>query len=417
MQLKTILNRVQKFKSFVYKLVRWVGNEAAPELEVEVAERANGKPVCSGCGHHRPGYDRLAKRRFEFVPLWGIKVFLVYAPRRVECPSCGIRVEQMPWAMGKRPLTRAYGWFLASWARRLSWKETAEVFRTSWESVFRSVEMAVEWGRAHQDLSGVQAIGIDEIAWKKGHKYLTLVYQIDAHCKRLLWIGKERKTKTLLRFFRWFGAERSQQLRYICSDMWKPYLKVIAKKAGQAVHVLDRFHIMAHFSKALNEVRAGEVKELKAKGYEPVLTKSRWLLLKRPEHLTDAQESRLAELLQYNLRSVRAYLLKEAFQFFWGYVSPYWAGQFLDRWCTKTMRSKIEPMKKVARMLRGHRPLLLNWFRARGQLSSGVVEGFNTKAKLTSRKSFGFRTYRGAEIALYHALGALPEPEVTHKFC
>uniref|UniRef100_UPI003AF42120 transposase n=1 Tax=Thiolapillus sp. TaxID=2017437 RepID=UPI003AF42120 len=193
---------------------------------------------------------------------------------------------------------------------------------------------------------------IDEIAWKKGHKYLTLVYQIDAHCKRLLWIGKERKTKTLLRFFRWFGAERSQQLRYICSDMWKPYLKVIAKKAGQAVHVLDRFHIMAHFSKALNEVRAGEVKELKAKGYEPVLTKSRWLLLKRPEHLSDAQESRLAELLQYNLRSVRAYLLKEEFQFFWGYVSPYWAGQFLDRWCTKTMRSKIEPMKKVARMLR-----------------------------------------------------------------
>ncbi|WP_305802796.1 transposase [Thiolapillus sp.] len=101
----------------------------------------------------------------------------------------------------------------------------------------------------------------------------------------------------------------------------------------------------------------------------------------------------------------------------WRLLSPYWAGQFLDRWCTKTMRSKIEPMKKVARMLRGHRPLLLNWFRARGQLSSGVVEGFNTKAKLTSRKSFGFRTYRGAEIALYHALAALPEPEFTHKFC
>lgn len=417
MQLKTILNRVQKFKSFVYKSVRWVGSPAVPELEVEVVERSNGKPICSGCGRHCRGYDRLPKRRFEFVPLWGIKVFLVYAPRRVECDSCGVRVEQMPWAMGKRPLTKAYGWFLANWARRLSWKETAKVFCTSWESVFRSVEMAVEWGRAHQDLGGVRAIGIDEIAWKKGHKYLTLVYQIDTHCKRLLWIGKERKTKTLLGFFRWFGAERSHQLQYICSDMWKPYLKVIAKKASQAVHVLDRFHIMAHFSKALDEVRAVEVKELKAKGYEPVLTKSRWLLLKRPEHLSDTQESKLAELLQYNLRSVRAYLLKEEFQFFWSYVSPYWAGQFLDKWCTKAMRSKIEPMKKVARMLRGHRSLLLNWFRAKGQLSSGVVEGFNTKAKLTSRKSFGFRTYRGAEIALYHALGALPEPKFTHRFC
>ena len=174
---------------------------------------------------------------------------------------------------------------------------------------------------------------------------------------------------------------------------------------------------MAHFGKALDEVRAAEVKELKAKGDEPVLTKSRWLLLKRPEHLTETQEAKLAELLQYNLRSVRAYLLKEEFQFFWGYVSPYWAGRFLDQWCTKTMRSKIEPMKKVARMLRNHRTLLLNWFRAKGQLSSGVVEGFNTKAKLTARKSFGFRTYRGAEIALYHVLGDLPTPEFTHRFC
>ncbi len=416
MQVKTILNRVQKFKSFVYKSVRWVG-EADSELEVEVAERANGKPICSGCGHHQAGYDRLPTRRFEFVPLWGIKVFLVYAPRRVNCPECGVRVEQMPWSLGKRPLTKAYGWFLAKWAKRLSWKETSEIFRTSWESVFRSVEMAVEWGRTHQDLSGVQAIGIDEIAWQRGHRYLTLVYQIDSHCKRLLWVGQARKVKTLLAFFRWFGAERSLELRYVCSDMWKPYLKVIAKKAGQAVHVLDRFHIMAHFSKALDKVRAGEVKELKAKGHEPVLTKTRWLLLKRPENLSDKQESKLAELVKHNLRSVRAYLLKEEFQLFWTYRSPFWAGWFLEQWCTKTMRSKIQPMKDVARMLRGHRELLLNWFRAKGQLSSGVVEGFNTKAKLTSRKSFGFRTFRGAQIALYHSLGALPEPDFTHKFC
>ena len=417
MQLKTILNRVQKFKSFVYAKARWCRSTDAPELEIEVLERANGRALCSGCGCPRPGYDRLPTRRFEFVPLWGIKVFLVYAPRRVNCPGCGVRVEHMPWALGKSPLTQAYAWFLARWAKRMSWKEVAVMFRASWESVFRSVEMAVEWGRAHPYLSDIRAIGIDEIAWKKGHKYLTLVYQIDDHCKRLLWIGRERKTKTLLRFFRWFGTERSHALRYICSDMWKPYLKVIAKKAGHAVHVLDRFHIMAYFSKALDEVRAQEVKALKAKGLEPVLTKTRWVFLKRPENLTASQETKLADLLQYNLSSIRAYLLKEEFQFFWSYVSPYWAGRFLDQWCTRTMRSKIEPMKRIAKMLRRHQSLLLNWFRAKGQLSSGVVEGFNTKAKLTSRKSFGFRTYHAAEIALYHTLGALPEPEFTHRFC
>lgn len=417
MLVKTILNRVEKFKSFVYGAVRFNDTAFEPHLEVEVRPRRNSQPVCSGCGHSRPGYDRLRVRHFEFVPLWNIKVFLVYAPRRVDCAGCGVRVEWLPWVEGKHQLTQTYAWFVALWAKRLSWKEVGEAFGTSWNTVFRSVEMAVAWGRENQDLSGIRSVGIDEIAWQRGHRYLTLVYQIDAHRKRLLWIGEKRRVKTLLGFFRWFGKERSQALEFVCSDMWRPYLKVIAKKAGQATHVLDRFHIMTHLSKAIDAVRAGEARMLKAKGYEPVLTKTRWLLLKRPENLSEKQELKLANLLQYNLRTLRSYLLKEDFQFFWSYQSPYWAGQFLDRWCHRTMRSKIEPMKKIARMLRTHHPLLLNWFRARGQLSSGVVEGFNTKVKLTTRKAYGFRTYHAAEMALYHTLGDLPEPDFTHRFC
>lgn len=417
MQVKVILNSVQKFKSFVYGGVKWVQGGAERVLEIEVRPRANARAICSVCGQACAGYDRLPARRFEFVPLWNIKVFLVYAPRRVECPTCGVRVEHMPWSAGKSALTQAYAWFLARWAKRLSWKEVAQVFRTSWDSVYRSVEMAVAWGREHMDLSGIESIGVDEIAWARGQTYATLVYQIDGHCKRLLWVGEKRTTKTLLRFFRWLGQERSQKLKAVCSDMWRPYLKVIAKKASQAVNILDRFHIMAHINKAIDEVRAQEARQLKASGYEPVLTKTRWLLLKRPENLSQPQEGRLAELLKYNLKSVRSYLLKEEFQFFWGYISPHWAGQFLDQWCIKTMRSKIEPMKKVARMLRNHRTLLLNWFRAKGQLSSGVVEGFNSKAKLISKRAYGFRTFHAMQTALYHGLGNLPEPQFTHRFC
>lgn len=416
MHLKTILNRVQNFKSFVYGAVRWVEDASEPTIEAELRPRSNGRAICSGCQRRRPGYDRLPVRRFEFIPMWGIKVFFVYAPRRVDCPRCGVRVEQMPWVAGKHQLTQAYAWFLAGWAKRLSWKEVAKAFRTTWDHVFTSVEMAVSWGRAQQDLSGITAIGIDEITWQRGHRYLTLVYQIDANCKRLLWVGKDRKIKTLLRFFRWFGKERTQDLGYICSDMWRAYLKVIAKKAGHALHILDRFHIMAQLSKAIDQVRAEETRQLKHNGYEPVLSQSRWLLLKRPENLTEKQAPKLAELLRYNLKTVRSYLLKEEFQLFWSYSSAYWAGQFLDKWCTETMRSRIEPMKKVARQLRRHRPLLLNWFRAKKQFSSGIVEGFNNKAKLTTRKSYGFRTYHGAEIALYHALGGLPVPKKAHEF-
>lgn len=416
MHLKTILNRVQNFKSFVYNGVRWVEDASEPTIEAELRPRANGRATCSGCGRRQPGYDTLPLRRFEFIPMWGIKVFFVYAPRRVSCPGCGIRVERMPWAAGKHRLTQAYAWHLASWAKRLSWAEVASAFRTTWDHVFRAVEMAVTWGLAQRDLSGIEAIGVDEIAWQRGHKYLTLVYQIDAGCRRLLWLGRDRKAKTLLRFFRWLGKERTRSLRFICSDMWRPYLKVVAKKAGHALHILDRFHIMAQMSKAIDEVRAQEARTLKSQGQGEVLHKTRWLLLKRPENLTENQGTRLADLLRYNLKAVRSYLLKEEFQLFWSYKSPYWAGVFLDKWCTKTMHSRIEPMKKVARQLRRHRVLLLNWFRAKRQYSSGIVEGFNNKAKLTTRKSYGFRTYHATEIALYHALGELPAPKVAHEF-
>ena len=174
MQLKTILNRVQKHRSFVYGAARLVQG-ARLAIGVEVRARANSRAKCSGCGYPAPGYDTLPARRFEFVPLWGIAVFWVYAMRRVSCASCGVRVESVPWATGKHPLTDTYAWFLARWARRLSWKEVAEVFHTSWEKVFRAVEMAVEWGRAHQDLSGIEAIGIDEIQvldqYGSGHYY------------------------------------------------------------------------------------------------------------------------------------------------------------------------------------------------------------------------------------------------------
>ncbi len=416
MLLQTILNRVQKQPGFVYGAIRFVSVRERPGLEIELRGRRHRRPRCSGCQQPGPGYDTLAPRRVEFVPLWGLLVVFVYALRRVACPRCGVRVEAIPWAEGKHQLTTTYAWFLARWAQRLSWTAVAQTFHTTWTHVYRSVEMAVAWGRAHQDLTGITALGIDEIQWHRGHHYLTLVYQIDADCRRLLWVGQERSVRTLLRFFRWFGPQRTAALRFVCSDMWPPYLRVVAKKAGRARHVLDRFHIMAHLSKAIDEVRAQEARTLRARGLAPVLTHTRWLLLTRPAHLTDTQLPRLAALLAYNLRAVRAYLLKEEFQFFWTYLSPTWAGRFLDRWCTQTLRSRLAPMQKVARMLRRHRPLLLNWFTAKGAISGGAVEGFNNKAKLTMRTAFGFRTYPAIELALYHTLGKLPEPKGAHTF-
>jgi transposase len=418
MQLKTILNRVEHYKSFVYSQVHMVNNAAGqPTLEVTMRPRANGQPICSGCHRVRPRYDRLPQRRFEFVPLWAIPVFFIYAMRRVDCPRCGVTVEEVPWGDGKGTLTKSYRWFLARWARRLSWKETAEVFGTSWDKVFRAVKHAVLWGLVHRELKGVKAIGVDEIQWRRGHKYLTLVYQIDQGVKRLLWVAQDRTEQSLQQFFEILGKRKSARLKFTCSDMWKPYLNVLREQAKKAVLVLDRFHVMAKLNKALDEVRAAEARRLEQDGYEPVLKHSRWCILKRRENLTDQQTVKLSELLKYNLQTVRGHLQREDFQRFWEYRSVTWAKKFLDEWCRRVMRSKIGPMKKVARTLRKHEDLLLNWFRAEGTISAGTVEGLNNKAKLTMRKSYGFRTANGIEIALFHGLGNLPEPKFTHEFC
>ena len=415
LELITILNRCHHHRGFVYEAARFRSTQRTT-IEVGVRPRAGSAAICSGC--HRPaaGYDHLPERRFEFIPVWGFLVFFLYRMRRVNCQTCGVVVEEVPWASGKHRLTNVYMQFLAHWARKLSWTETAEAFRTSWDQVCHAVEYMVGWGLEHRTLGPIRAIGVDEIQYAKGHKYLTLVYQIDAHLTRLLWVGKERTVETFQGFFAMLGQELAGQIEFVCSDMWKPYLRVIREKCSQALHILDRFHIVAKMNEALDDVRAGEARKMAREGYEPLLKKTRWCVLKRKENLTAKQRFRLRDLLRYNLTTVRAYLLKEDFQQFWEYESPTWAGKFLDDWCRQTMRSRIEPMKKIARTLRAHRELILNYFKARKEFSSGVVEGLNNKAKVTMRRSYGFRTFRITELALYHSLGKLPEPELTHEF-
>lgn len=416
LSVKTILNFRENHPLFVYGDIRLNETSSGPRIEVKVASRKGSKGICSGCGERRPGYDRLPEREFIHVPLWGFVVIFLYCLRRLQCPVCGVVAEVIPWSTGKSPLTTSYAWFLSEWSKLLSMQEVARQFKSSWHYVFTAVSMAVAWGRERMDLSNITAIGVDEIHWSKKLGFMTLVYQIDNHCKRLLWCGEKRKEKTILAFFDWFGGERSLKLQFVCSDMWKPYLKVIAQRATNALNILDRFHIAQKLSMAIDKVRAAETRELIRKGKNVVLKHSRWCFLKNPENLTDDQKVKLKDLLACNLKTIRAYLLKEDFQNFWGYTSPTWAGKFLDQWSTQVMRSRLEPMKKVAQTIRSHKQLILNWFEAKDVISLGAVEGQNNKAKVVIRKSYGFKNSEVLKITLYHKLGKLPVPDLAHEY-
>jgi len=429
MLVKTLLNQVHPVKGFVYGRIHRVADRAQVcgyRLEVAVRPRAGSRGLCSGCGQRGPTYDTGEEARaFDFVPLWGIAVVLLYALRRIDCGRCGVKVEAVPWVApgSKSRMTLAFTVFLARWARRLSWKEVAAVFHVSWDRVYRAVEGVVEYGLKHRDLSGIGAIGVDEVAWAKGHFYLTLVYQLDEGRRRLLHIAEGRSVKSFLGFFQMLkkaGKARGQDLiggiGFVCSDMWAAYRKVIARKLPHALHILDRYHIVANLNKALDQIRAEEARNLTKQGWD-VLKRTRWLLLRRRKRLTGKQRWKLHQLLCWDLKTVRAYILEEGLQALWEYRSPTYAGRFLDAWCRWAMRSRLEPIKKVARSLREHREPILNWFRAKKRFNAGIVEGYNGRVKLRFRKACGFRTFRAAEVALYHELGALPEPELTHGFC
>ena len=331
MRLKTILNYGLKFKCFCIGKSEF--NEKKDSIIVEIKARTNSKPVCSICGTASPGYDTLPERLFEFVPMWGLRVFFRYAMRRVSCPQCKrVVVEAVPWCDGKNHFTNHYAAFLASWAKELSWKSVAAHFHTSWQTVCSAVESVVNYGLTHRNLDSVTALGVDEIAWHKGHKYLTLVYQINPGARRLLWVGEKRTQETMSSFFAdmtKLKAGFSAQIRVICSDMWKPYLKIIAKHLPQAINVLDRFHIMQKFGRALDKIRSEEAKRLRQTKQPPLLSKSRWCFLKRRENLTEKQGFKLNELLKMNLRTVKAYLLREQFQKLWDYRSSGWGESFL----------------------------------------------------------------------------------------
>lgn len=417
MQVTTILNQIEEHKGFVFGKARMTaGADGRKQIEIPARPRKGSKAICSGCGQRGSTYDHLPERRFAYVPLWGIAVMLVYAMRRVNCVRCGVKVEIVPWCAGKTPITWSFAIFLADWAKVLSWQDVARRFRVNWQQVYDSVRFVVQWGLIHRDLSDVTALGIDEIQYGRGQQYLTVVYQLCGSTRRLLFVGKGREAASLSPFFEEMGAQWCGRIAHVCTDMWQAYLNAIRDHLSEAVHVLDRFHIVKLLNEAVDKVRRQEAARLRKEGIE-VLKGLKYVFLKRPENLTQRQQESLQGIIgQSWLHSVRAYLWKEKFQLFWQYTSPYWARWYLRRWCKGVMRSRLEPLKKFVGTIRKHEDLILNWFKAKKQFSSGAVEGMNRKVNLITRKAYGYRNYELLKIALFHALGDLPQPETTHEF-
>ena len=407
MLIKSIVRKTLGLKRHCVKEVR----DEDGQLMVYLLPDSRCKLVCSSCGSKAPGYDTLKERRWKHVPLWGIPVSLVYAPRRVHCAKCGIKVEALSWTQGKSPMSLALSIFLATLAREVAWQVVGRLFGFHWNTVRKAVKDVVDYGLKHRDISNLLYIGIDEISRKKGHIYHTQVYDLIE--KKLLWSEEERKAETLEAFFDELGKERCEQIEAVCCDMWAPYADVVKTRLPNALLVFDKFHIIRHLIKAVDTVRKEEARELKAEDPD-ILKKTRYIWLKNPWNLTEQQRLRLSDLEKLNLKVNRAYLLKETFRKFWDYTYPASARKYLDQWFWWATHSRLKPMRDFAWMLRRHQDDILSYFKV--LIDNGAVEALNNKAKAISHRAFGYRTAETFKLALYHGLGKLPMPQLTHKF-
>ena len=382
------------------------------ELFVTIEPDLRYHPRCGVCGTPGNYRDTLSARFFRHVPLWGIGVTLVYTPCRVSCLQCGgIHVEQMPWAAGKKRLTRAFAITIATWAQQLTWKQVALLFGCSWGTVATAVAYVVSFGLARRDFSGVTHIGIDEISRQKGHVYLTNVY--DLKSGTLIWSGEGRSIDSLEAFFNFFGPDRTKQLKGICCDMWPAFINAVKAKAPQATLVFDKFHIVKKITEAVDTVRRQEIQD-KGKDHKQLVAGSRYIWLKNPWNLTDKQKASLSYLETLNLGIHKAYLLKESFRDFWQSDSKEIAAKFLEQWCSWADESEIKPMQEVAKLLRRHEENILTYFDM--PISNGIVEGLNNKAKVISHRAYGFRTAKNFILNLYHCMADLTMPTTLHRF-
>lgn len=346
------------------------------------------KPRCSECGQPGPGYDRDQGREWRHLDLGGVMLHLRYDIRRVRCQTCGVKVEQVPWAETSSKFTRPFEDHVGYLAQRCDQTTVSALMRIAWSTVGAIVTRVVaRHGNAHL-LDGLTHIGVDELSYRRHHEYVTVV--VDHNRGHVVWAHPGKNADTLKAFFAELGPERCAQLAAVTIDMSAAYIKAVTECAPQAEIVFDRFHVQRLAQDAVDEVRRDEVRAATTDEERKQVKRVRWATLKSFWKLTLRDSARLAELQRDNKRLYRAYLLKESLVHILGCGSEWIAKQTLEQWIDWARRSRLAPFQRVAATLRDHAAGILAYVRS--GLSNGRTEGLNGKARTITRRAYGFHS-------------------------
>jgi transposase len=329
--------------------------------------------------------------------------WLRYAPRRVECEHCGVRVEEVPWAMHLSRFTFEFEEMVAYLAQQMAKTAVCKLMGIDWRTVGSIIERVVTDRLDPARLENLYVIGVDELSFRRNHEYVTVV--VDHLKKRVVWTGEGRGADTLKRFFEELGPERTARLTHVTLDMSNAYTAAVNECAPHAQKVYDRFHVQQLASTAVDEVRRSEVRAVAGSIRARFIKHSRWSLLKSPWNLDLREQEKLNQVQRTNGRLYRAYLLKESLAGLLDYRQKARASKRLDQWFSWASRSRLKPFVRLARTLKRFKDGVLAYVST--GLSNGLTEGLNNKTRLITRRAYGFHSAQALSAMIHLCCGGL----------
>jgi len=373
-------------------------------VEVYVGHAPGQRFACPECGQELAVYDHLDERVWRHLDSMQFLTYLHARPPRVSCSQHGVKQVRLPWAEPGGRFTHLFEALGITVLRATNVKRAAQILRISWDEAWHIMERAVMRGRAAQGRSMPSLLGVDEKAIAKGHSYMTLVCDLQA--ATVEYIGEERREASLAAYFEAFPKTSREQVEAISLDMWPAYINACQASVPGADHkmVFDRFHIMRHVLEALDKVRKREHKTLMSQG-DSTLAKSKYLWLYSEENLPQRSKEHFQAIKSMELKTARAWALKESLRQLWNYQTAGWAQRFWQRWYFWATHSRLAPMIEAAKLIARHLPNVLTYFKHR--ITNAVAEGLNSKIATVQKRACGYRNPDHFKIAVYFHCGGL----------
>jgi transposase len=374
------------------------------EVHVYLAHQDNREWACALCGVRGPLYDHQPEREWRHLDTCQYRTILHASPPRTQCAEHGVRVVKLPWAEPGSRFTELFEALAIEWLKHASQQAVGDRLQLSWDEIHGILERAVKRGLARRQAEEIPQLGVDEKAFRKGHKYLTLVNDLQRN--RVLYVAEDREQRSLDGFWSTITNQQLASIQAVALDMWDPYLASLKEHLPEAEKkiVFDKFHIAKHLGEAVDKVRRREHKLLKAEGDER-LTGTKYDWLRNPDSMDEKQRREFADLRRGQLKTARAWALKEAGMDLYEYVYEKPARKHFDWWYKWAVRSRLQPIKDVATMLKRRFENIITYLRHR--ITNAASESLNAKIQWVKYTARGFRNKQNFIHAIYFHCGGL----------